>query len=208
SNVWLPLGAGLLHGRQQGRNRPFTWTDFDLDHQRSLARWLATKNDVAIGALKTITNYTVKKGYQWEARPAAGDEKSAAAHKLAQRVQRIIDDFADVNGLPARERSSCRRSIRDGEVFARFFAQHNGTTLMRFIEPEQVREPAGEPDDAFGVITEHGDVETPLAYWVTYDGTEWEAVDAADVCHYKRNVDERVKRGMSDFYSCGEAPDG
>src|ERR1051325_11845593 len=32
--AWLPLGAGQLHGRQDGRNRPFAWTDFDLDGMR------------------------------------------------------------------------------------------------------------------------------------------------------------------------------
>jgi lambda family portal protein len=207
--LWLPLGAGTLHGRQHGRNRPFQWTDFDLDRSRSLARWLATKNDLVIGAMKTIRNYTVKQGYKWEARPAQGYEEDKEVVNLAREVQAVIDEYADLNNLKARERSACWRSVRDGEVFTRHFPQEDGRTLVRFVEPEQVREqPGADADCAFGIETEDGDVESVVAYHVTYDGTRYDRVPATDVCHLKRNVDECVKRGLSDLYSSGEAFDG
>lgn len=207
--IWLPLGAGTMFGRQNGRNRPFAWTDFDLDRQRSLARWLATKNDLAIGALRALRNFTVKKGYKWEARPAKGQEKNPDAVQLAAMVQRLIDQHSDFNNLASRERSSLTRSVRDGEVFTRHFCQDDGTTIVRFVEPEQVREKAGLDENcAFGIETEPGDVESPLAYWISYDGTEWDRVDAGEVSHLKRNVDECVKRGLSDFFSSGDGLDG
>lgn len=208
--LWLPLAGGSLHSRQAGRYRPFAWADIDLDHARSLARWLAAKNDLAIGALKAVVNFTVKKGYTWKTRPSKGNEKSPAALQLAAAVQRLIDDHSDRNGLPARERSACRRAVRDGEAFVRHFAQDDGTTVVRFVEPEQVREqaPAGhDPDGAFGVVTAPGDVEDVRGYCVTYDGVRYETVDASEVSHIKRNVDECVKRGLSDFFSSGEALD-
>lgn len=209
--LWLPLAAGSLYSRQQGRNRPFAWADIDLDNARSLARWLAAKNDIAIGCLGAIVNFTVKKGYVWEARPSAGHQKSPAVAQLAARVQRLIDDHSDVNNLPSRERSACRRAVRDGEVFVRHFAQQDGSTLVRFVEPEQVREqsPAGhDPNGANGIITAPGDVEDVRGYSITYDGSGYDIIDAAEVSHYKRNVDECVKRGLPDFFSTGESLDG
>lgn len=207
--VWLPLGAGNMRGRQGGRNIPFAWTDFDLDRMRSLSRWLAVKNDLAIGALRALRNFTIKRGYKWEVRAAKGYERNRDALKLVPMVQRLIDTHADINGLPSRERSACTRAVRDGEVFVRHFCQDDGSTVVRFVEPEQVRERAGlDANCAFGIETDPYDIETPLAYWISYDGEEYDRVCASEVSHLKRNVDECVKRGLSDFYSSGESLDG
>ena len=120
----------------------------------------------------------------------------------------LIDLHADLNRLPQRERSSCWRAARDGEVFTRHFPQHDGTTVVRFVLPEQVRDPGNlGPCASLGVEIEDGDVETVLAYHTTYDGASYERVLASDVCHLKRNVDEEIKRGLSDFYSAGETFD-
>jgi hypothetical protein len=207
--AWLPLGQGGPHARQGGRNSPFVINDADLDAQRALARWLATKNDLAIGALNTICNLTVKKGYEWEARPAKGYEKNPAAHQLAAKVQRVIDTHADVNGLAEREYESCWRAVRDGEVFTRHFDQGDGSTVVRFVLPEQVRDPGNFGEEtSFGVRCEPDDVITPLEYCITYDGTDYDFAPAEEICHLKRNVDEEIKRGLSDFYSCGDGFDG
>ena len=47
-----------------------------------------------------------------------------------------------------REREAYRRVIRDGEVFIRLFHQDDGSTDLRFIEPELIRNPAGKAVDA------------------------------------------------------------
>lgn len=206
--LWLPLSGAGVSARKDGRDYPFITTDSDLDQQRSLARWLAAKNDLAIGALRTVRNLTIKKGYTWEARPAKGYEEDSRALYLTKQVQSLIDDHSDVNKLPARERSSCWRASRDGEPFTRHFAQHDGTTIVRFVLPEQVRDPGNRgPHASFGIECDEGDVETPLYYHVTYDGTSYECVPAAEMCHLKRNVDEEIKRGVSDFFSAGETFD-
>ena len=206
--MWYPLGSGFIHARQHGHNRPFIWHDLDLDQMRSLARWLTAKNDLAIGAARTITNYTVKRGYKWEARVAKEYRQDPVAVKLVARVQRLIDDYSDLNNLASRERSACFRSIRDGEVFTRHFAQEDGTTILRFVEPEQVRpSPGSGTNCAYGIETDPEDVESVWAYHVTYDGVNYDRINPAEVCHYKRNVDECVKRGLSDFFSSGDTFD-
>jgi hypothetical protein len=208
--VWLPLTRQGPGATKDGRNEPFIQTDSDLDGMRALACWLTTKNDLAIGAVRTIRNLTIKQGYEWEAKPAPGREGDEKAVRLAAQVQRVIDKDADLNRLPQRERSSCTRAVRDGEVFVRHFRQDDGTTRHRFVRAEQVRDPGNYgPCASFGIETDEdrrrdggGD-----AYHVTYDGTCFERVPAADVSFLKRNTDEEIKRGLSDFYSAGEVFD-
>jgi hypothetical protein len=202
--------AGSPTARQDGGNHPFFWTESDLERSRGLARWLATKNMLAVGALNTLRNFTVKTGFKWEAQPAPGWTQDPVAKELAAQVQTCIDQFSDTNRLPQRERSAFLRSRRDGEVFCRFFDQGDGTTLFRFVLPEQVRQPLGSPPEwSYGIETEPQDVETPVSYAVHYhpDPDEWEQVPAAEVAHLKLNVDEEIKRGLSDFYCTSEAFD-
>ncbi len=223
SSAWMPWAQGTLYGRQEGRNRPFQWTDFDLDRMRSLARWLATKNDIAIGILDCLADYTVGTGYGYEARPGKRHLKDQAALELAHQVQEVVDEFLSLNTLGEmpegdaqdepftwadRERDCVIRAVRDGEVFVRGFPQDDGTLLVRFIEPEQIRERVPDPFTAFGIETAPGDVERPICYWTTYDQTDYEQVPAAEVAHLKRNVDSCVKRGLSDLFSSGESIDG
>lgn len=228
--LWLPLGAGGLHGHQGGRNRPFVWTDLDLDRIRSLAQWLATRNDLAIGAIGRLADYTVRTGFEYEVRPGRHSVGDSVAHKLAALAQRVIEEFRSLNtvgedlelGDPCdpgcgveqyswvqRERQAVVRAVRDGEVFVRTFDQGDGTTLVRFAGPEQIRQPAGTGDNvAFGVESPPGDVESVLAYHYTEDGHEFERVPPSQMAHLKLNVDTCVKRGLSDFYSSGDAFDG
>lgn len=203
----FPIGA--RDDRRDGRNRPFVWSDLDLDFIRGQARWLTTRNEFAIGALGNLRNYTIKKGYTYEAKPAKGFAKDAVATELARQVQEVSDDYGDINLMPKRERSSFWRSRRDGDLFWRHFAQEDGTTLVRFIEAEQVRQPLGSPNSwLFGIHTDEQDIENVISYAVSYyDPDDWEDVPAGDVCHLKLNVDECVKRGISDFFCTADAFD-
>lgn len=217
---WLPMGAGTPYARQDGRNRPFVWTDFDLDRIRDLARWLATKNDLAVGAVGRIRDYTVDTGYTYEAVPGKGLEKDATALVLVKQVQQVIEEFlalnvqgermGDAHTWADRERQTIVRDVRDGEVFLRCFDQQDTSTLVRFVEPEQVRQPPSDPGPncTFGIEHEPGDVEVVRAYYVSYDGVEYDRIPGDQVVHHKRNVDSCVKRGLSDFFAVGDALDG
>jgi hypothetical protein len=217
---WGLPPAWLWHGgrdaRQDGADRPFVWHEVDLDRGRGLARWLATKNLWAVGTLNTLVNYAVKTGYKWECVPAAGMEQDRTALVLARLAQRVIDEFADLNTLPFWEREAFTTSRRDGECFYRFFTQDDGTTLLRPVLPEQVRQPLGSPASCtFGIETDPRDVLRPLTYYVDYEAgapdgyarDDYEDVPADEMAHLKLNVDAVVKRGLSDFYCCHESFD-
>jgi hypothetical protein len=202
-----PLAAGDRTGRRDGYNRPFVWSDIDLDLMRSQARWIATKNPFGVGLLSHLVNFTVRTGYQWEAKPGEG-VTDPAAEPLARAVGRFIKRHCDLNNWPRRERSFVRRAVRDGDALLRHFPQRDGTTLVRSIEPEQLRQPVGTTEEySQGILTDPDDVELALKYAVHYRDHEVDEVDAEDVVHCKRNVDETIKRGLSDFFSTDEALD-
>jgi hypothetical protein len=206
---WLPLG-GRRDDRKDGHNRPFVWSEIDLEWSRGLARWLTTKNKLAIGAMLALRNFTIKTGFTYEAQPAKRLATDATAQALAEQVQDVIDEFSTINAWSEREKSQFWRSRRDGESFLRHFAQMDGTTFVRFVEPEQVVQPLGSPPTwSFGIHTDPHDIETVLSYAVTYgEPDDWEEVPAGEITHIKLNVDECVKRGLSDFFSTGEDFDG
>lgn len=201
---------GNRDDRKDGRNRPFVWADLDLDYIRGQARWLETRNPIAQGIITNLRNFTIKTGYKWEAQPTPRKATDKIAIALADQVQVVIDDFSDINMLPLRERSALVRSVVNGESIMRFFAQEDGTTLTRWIEPEQIRQPLGSPPNwLFGVETDPYDIEQVIGYAVAYhDPNDWEYVPAGDVAFLKRNVPENVKRGVSDFFSTADALDG
>ena len=110
----------------------------------------------------------------------------------------MLDEFVRLNHWHRRQQEIVRRKDRDGECFLRFFPAADGTTRVRFVEPDQVAAPAervGDPSASFGVQTDPDDVETVLGYWI--DGR---LVDAAEIQHRKANVDANVKRGLPLFY--------
>lgn len=201
--------AGNRTSRQDGADRPFFWSETDLERSRGLARWLATKNMLAVGALNALKNFTVKQGYQYACVAAKGWANDPVAQQLAEQVQRLIDQFSLLNGLPRRERSAFLRSRRDGETLVRFFDQGDGTTFVRFVLPEQLRQPLGSPSNwSYGIETDAQDIETPLRYALDYNGDEdFCYVPADEIAHLKLNVDEEVKRGLSDFYCTSDAFD-
>ncbi len=115
-----------------------------------------------------------------------------------REVQEVLHEFLEENRWHKRQQEIVRRRDRDGEAFLRFFAAPDGTTQIRFIEPDEIATPthrANDPAASFGVQTDPDDVETVVGYYV---GGQW--VDAADVQHRKANVDANVKRGLPLFY--------
>jgi capsid protein len=185
---WLPVGT-TSSGSPRRDHEPFS--EQLLGELRAQSRRLAATNEFAINGLENRISYIVGPGHSYRATICKGCD---APFDLALAVQKRIEQFVEENRWQLRQQEIVRRLDRDGEAFLRFFADRDGMTRVRFIEPEQVTTPGGlasDPSASFGIQTDADDVENVLAYYV--DG---ELVDAADVQHRRANVDFNVKRGL------------
>ncbi len=158
---------------------------------RSQCRALAATNEFAINGHENRISYIVGPGHSYRAAICKGVE---ASQEVALQVQRLLDQFQQVNRWQLRQQEIVRRVDRDGEAFLRFFVDADGLTRVRFIEPDQVVTPANvasDPSASFGIQTDAEDVENVLGYYV--DG---EFVEADSIQHRRANVDFNVKRGL------------
>jgi capsid protein len=159
-------------------------------------RRLAATNEFAINGIENRISYLVGPGHTYRAGVRKGAE---LAQPLVDQVQVVLNEFIQENAWHARQQEIVRRLDRDGEAFLRFFVSADGSTRVRFVEPEQVYTPKELSRTrwaSFGIQTEPDDVETPLGYYI--DG---EPVDAAQIQHRKANVDANVKRGLPLYFS-------
>lgn len=167
----------------------------ELAALRAECRALAATNEFAINGHENRVSYIVGAGHTYRAAVRKG---AAAEDGLAAQVQETLDEFIAANRWHSRQQEIVRRRDRDGEAFLRFFHAPDGTTRVRFVEPDQVATPTsrtGDPSASFGIQTDYDDVETVLAYYI--DG---QPVAAADIQHRKAHVDANVKRGLPLFY--------
>lgn len=184
---WTPVGT-LTDGASRGCG---VMSEQSLAELRRQCRGLAATNEFAINGHENRISYIVGSGHSYRAADCKGTDTT---HDVAQQVQKLLDQFLLQNHWQQRQQEIVRRMDRDGEAFLRFFADLEGMTRVRFIEPDQVATPADRASDSsasFGIQTDADDVEHVLGYYV--DG---EFVDAADVQHRRANVDFNVKRGL------------
>lgn len=208
--------AGSPAARQDGGNHPFFWTETDLERSRGLARWLATCNLWATATLNDLTNYAIKLGFTYEAQPKKRWAGDPVVKELSLAVQDVLDTFAETNRLPQVEREAFWWSRPDGECIYRFFDQRDGTTLIRPVLPEQLRQPLGSPPEcSYGIETDPRDILSLRAFYLDYHGNspdqyaqgDFEEVPAEEIAYLKLNVHSTVKRGLSDFFCCAPAFD-
>ncbi len=166
-----------------------------LAEVRSECRSLATTNEFAINGHENRISYIVGSGHTY--RVVAMKDRTASEETLRD-AQAVLDGFAHANRWHQRQQEIVRRKDRDGECFLRLFCAADGSTQVRFVEPDQVVTPAArasDPSAAFGIQTDPDDVETVLGYWI--DGR---LVDASEIQHRRANVDANVKRGLPLFF--------
>ena len=189
---WTRLGGGGIPG--SAAEAPST-DGQQLAEIRAQCRSLAVGNEFAINGHENRVSYLVGAGHAYR---VAAKRGHAACDRTVADVQAVLDEFVRRNKWQQRQQEIVRRKDRDGECFLRLFAAPDGTTRVRFVEPEQVATPperAADPAASLGIETDPHDVETVLAYWI--DGTP---VDAAEIQHRKLGVDANVKRGLPLFY--------
>jgi len=163
----------------------------ELRDLRDQCRMLAVTNEFAINGHENRVSYTIGVGHSYRVAPRKGRN---APDGLSGQAQEVLDEFLVRNQWHRRQREIMHRTDRDGEVFLRLFVDSQGTTRVRFVEPDQIATPAGHRDDpsaSFGIQTDPHDVETVRAYYV-----DSQPVDAAEIQHRKANVDSNVKRGL------------
>lgn len=194
-----PGGIPPYYRNNQGRGEvlPVYTTWLQLKYIRDRSRRLCMENEFAICATENRRNYIVGDGFTYR---ATGDKE------LSDKVQLVLDAWligADVSDYEA---DAMERLDKDGEFALRFFERASGLVEARFIEPEHIKDPTGDPYSparAFGVETEIDDVENVLAYhvvkhpWIS-DATE--PIPASEVMHVKLNVPRNAKRGLPTFY--------
>ncbi|HEX4150198.1 MAG TPA: phage portal protein, partial [Pirellulales bacterium] len=189
---WIPLTTGSA---ACDASRPAFATEQELALIRAQCRALAVNNEFAINGHENRINYIVGPGHSYR---ATLKKHGAAPPQLAAEVQTVLDRFLRENHWHRRQQELVRRSDRDGEAFVRFFLAADGSTVLRFIEPDQIRTPPELVDDpaaAFGIRTDRQDVETVQGYYI--DGV---LVRADEIQHRKSNVDFNVRRGLPLFY--------
>jgi hypothetical protein len=210
-----------IDDRASGRLRPVYETEADLARIRAGARNLGLLTGLASGALDALANYTLSSGFAVKAQISrAADTVDQPA--LAEAVQACLDEFLDENDFTGGlDRELHHKSREDGEAFLVLTSQPADRVRCRFIEPDQVTQPAaprpieewlgiGEEFPScwtFGVHARAGEADSPLGYHVVYDasGRDWDYLPAARVEHIKRNVPRSAKRGVSDFHAiCGD----
>lgn len=152
--------------RRHGRNWPFWVAEPQLNRLRQRSRILCTANSNTVGLLLNRTNYTIGKGFSYNAVPKKNRKRKGkpddALLDLADRVQEVIDEFLARNQWNSAvdhttasvvasngEREAYRRRARDGEAFIRFYFEDNGRTTVCYLEPERIRNP-GDASDGDG----------------------------------------------------------
>lgn len=165
-------------------------TETDFQKVRSLCRAQYESNGTAKGIIDTMVAFAVDKGFNIE---AASDE-----------TKDILDAFVLENGIVEYYSETYMRLLRDGEAFVELMPNKNGTTRVRFIEPDFIRTPYGESTNgpwSFGILTpELGD--KPEAYNVVWQDGKEEQIPAQYIKHIKMGSVRNVKRGIPALWAC------
>jgi len=173
------------------------WTDLGATSERELSesdsatlREQAAKfyyrNGHARNIIRLFEKYVVGRGFQ------------VSPMSTIEAVAEVWKEFWEVNKLALKKKEVVRRVMRDGEIFIRYFINKADVLVMRFCNPDKIKDPdKKEAAEVRGICT-HGietnpdDVEDVLAYW--YKG---ERIPAEEIDHHKILVDSDIKRGRS-----------
>src|SRR5262249_23772422 len=195
----LPPFAALSD-RQEGKLWPIYQCEQDLARIRGRAHNLAILTGTPAGVLDALANYVLGPGFTFTVQPLVVE-----AAPFGTAVQSTIDRFLDDNAFcGALDREAHNRSREDGEAFLALHPAPNGTVKARFLECEQITQPAdprpledwlGCGDEfpscwKFGIHTPVRETDRALGDHAVYDdaGRHWGYIPAARVGHIKPNL--------------------
>lgn len=196
--------------RLDGRNAPYFQTCQELAIIRGIGRFISTVDETGIGLWKTLRNYTLGTGFDYDV--ACKDRKDEKSKPLCDAVAEFLRTFRNRNKWVTLESEFHKRYLRDGETFL-WLRRFQDNVVAKFIEPIHVIEPPtpdtftawlGEYflDWTLGIATRPNESETPIAYYVDWDvsGTNFDVIEERHMVHAKHDVDRNVKRGLSGYY--------
>jgi len=224
--VGTPILYTSRNDRDDGKYLPVFQTQMDLAAIRAEARSVTAMSGGVMGALGTLSNYTLGGGLKFTAQRAAYCPDSVSEEStqvLILEAQSVIEHFLRQNRFQSdMDREIDLRSREDGEAFVELSLSPAGQIRASFDEPDMVCQPSqpGPIEDwlleqdpqryssewnwswSFGVHSVRRTPDEPLGYHVVYDttGDDWEYIPASRMLHVKRNVPRNVKRGVSDLY--------
>jgi len=187
---WMPLGNG-------GDAK----TSLDRSDLRDKARQLVAHNPHARNVLRLLEIYVVGPGLRLDhVAPSPQRADALAGAPARKNAGRLWGEFLSANRRHFSFREFARRTWRDGECFLRFFSTGQWPPAVRFIDPERIAETTDEPGSQ-GILTEPGDVETPVAYLLIdpHNGQLQERIPAEQIIHARINADSNQKRGVTFF---------
>lgn len=224
--VGSPILYTSLNDRDDGKYLPVYQNQMDLAAIRAEARNVTAMSGGVMGAIGTLSNYTLGGGLKFTAQRASGCPETISKEALQQLIdeaQAVIDRFLRENNFQSdMDREIDARSREDGEAFLELSVSPAGQIRASFDEPDMVCQPSdpGPIEDwlrdqdyqryspdwtwswSFGIHCIRRTPDDPLGYHVVYDtaGNDWEYIPAQRMLHVKRNVPRNVKRGVSDLY--------
>jgi hypothetical protein len=224
--VGSPILYTSLNDRDDGKYLPIYQTQMDLAAIRAEARNVTAMSGGVVGAMGTLSNYTLGGGLKFTAQQSQSCPQNLSPDEVASLVaeaQRVINRFLRENKFQSdMDREVDRRTREDGEAFVELSVSPAGQIRASFDEPDMICQPfnAAPIEDwlrdqdyqryspewtwswSFGIHCIRRTPDDPLGYHVVYDttGEDWEYVPASRMLHVKANVPRNVKRGVSDLY--------
>jgi len=213
--TYLPISQ--IDDRAGGRNAPLFRTEQELAEIRGTVRLIVDSYPIGHTVRESLISSILGEGFTYKAVGGDDGEVTDAAAAVQADLKRIFRR----NNWYQFEEEYFWRLRRDGEVFIWIrWDDDAGLPYLRFVEPECVTEPKDPatverwlaelgrplPDESswtFGIHTDARDSERIYGYYVQHssDLQDWEYITSDQICHLKLNVDAKVKRGLSDFFS-------
>jgi hypothetical protein len=203
--------------RQNGANRPTFETESQLATIRGAMRVVCDELPMAITAKENLLSFVLGTGFAYKATAEDG-----CPDGLLGAVQSAVKLFLRKNKWGKLEEEAYWRPHRDGEGLLALFVQPGEMPELRIVEPEQLVEPTSPSDIerwlmdvaigdwdgetpsnwSFGVHSQEGRPEKIWGYYVQWSDNpqDWDYIPVDRMIHTKLNVDDKIKRGISDFY--------
>lgn len=210
---WFSQGVGYSRpeDRINGDYYPYWRTETELSELRGVCSNVAEVDEVGVSALENLANYVLgRRGFEYIA-----TAKLKADDELAGALQVLIDEHIEAScWSDCLEREAFVRSHKEGETFLAIDPTAGGRTMTTILEPSHVTEPdngqlvedyyglSGAIEWKYGVAKRNNRPAQRFGFFVEHfgDTNDWDYYADNAITHIKRNVDNVVSRGMSDFF--------